>query len=543
MAGGHTGSGFAAASAAVGHPDALDLLASLVAIAPTNLEDPLRRRYEKPHYAAAVDRIVRIARGFGLSTRVFDPVLDAPPNPELAGVPRPNVVVDLDVGAPERVLILAHYDVVPVPKEQLARWKSPPHTLTLRPDGRIYGRGSNDDLGSGVVPSLLAMRRLAEEGPAPRNVRLLVCCDEETGGAGGVESLKARDSTLPQDDPRRFISGDVALIPDGSPHTTAGSSGVAFLDASFDGPTTLPTALAYGQALVGLHEIARQWTSVYPSPDWPEHGAPARVLTGRASVTQIDLSANVRPTGGVFLSAAHAETDAANQIAESVTLVFEGPASELATLGERLASRVPPPFKLVPMTASALTVAPGALALQLVGQSTHGGYPHRGHNPVPPTLRLVSDAVGRGWIAPTPSVTSTFAVDLRLIPEMALADGLRDPMAAARTWARDHAPNARIDAPPARCRPGYGLSPTHPAVQRVERILRGEGGEPGIFGEYGGTDASSLGDVRTLTGEPLPVVVFGSMDRDAHIHEAEESLDPRLMGSMIRTIYRFLSEP
>jgi len=235
--------GLEEAARLVGDAEALDLLANLVSIAPTNLEDPLHGRFEKPNYARAVDRIVRAAQHYGLATRVYDPVVQGPPNPHLASVPRPNVIVDLDVGAQDRTLILAHYDVVPVPAEQLARWRSPPHTLTQRADGRLYGRGSNDDLGSGVVPSLVAMRRLANEGGAPRNVRLLICCDEETGGEGGVESLKAHDDALPEGDPTRFLVGDVALIPDGSPHATSGSSGVAFLDASFDRPTPLPDVL------------------------------------------------------------------------------------------------------------------------------------------------------------------------------------------------------------------------------------------------------------------------------------------------------------
>ena len=62
------------------------------------------------------------------------------------------------------------------------------------------------------------MRRRHPRVPPPtRNVRLLVCCDEETGGEGGVEALKEHDARLPPRDPARFIDGDVALIPDKEP--------------------------------------------------------------------------------------------------------------------------------------------------------------------------------------------------------------------------------------------------------------------------------------------------------------------------------------
>jgi acetylornithine deacetylase/succinyl-diaminopimelate desuccinylase-like protein len=74
-------------------------------------------------------------------------------------------------------------------------------------------------------------------------------------------------------------------------------------------------------------------------------------------------------------------------------------------------------------------------------------------------------------------------------------------------------------------------------------LLREEFGASGVFGEYGGTDASSLATVRTPSGAPLPALVFGSMDRSANIHQAEESVDPSGLGSVIRTIERFILEP
>ncbi len=165
----------------LGDEPALRLLQELVSIAPTNLEDLPAGRFEKPHYPRAAEAIARWARRFGLSTRIFDPLIEGT-GEGLHGVPRPNVIIDLDRGAPETVLILAHFDVVPVPTEQRSRWKTPPHTLTLRPDGRLAARGANDDLGSGVTASLLALRRLNDGDRSRRNVRLLACCDEETGG-------------------------------------------------------------------------------------------------------------------------------------------------------------------------------------------------------------------------------------------------------------------------------------------------------------------------------------------------------------------------
>ena len=60
----------------------------------------------------------------------------------------------------------------------------------------------------------------------------------------------------------------------------------------------------------------------------------------------------------------------------------------------------------------------------------------------------------------------------------------------------------------------------------------------GVFGEYGGTDASALRGMTTPGGKPLPAIVVGSMDRDARIHDAEESADPRLLGVVQRLLVR-----
>jgi acetylornithine deacetylase/succinyl-diaminopimelate desuccinylase-like protein len=532
----------AEAAERIGGERPLRLLTQLVAAAPTNLEDPSRGRYEKANYVRTADVIVRAAREIGLATRIYDPVVAGDVAGDWHGAPRPNVIVDLDAGASETLLILAHYDVVPVPAEQLTRWKSPPHTLTYRADHRLYGRGSNDDLGSGVVGSLLALSRLVDVDRLPRNVRLIAACDEETGGEGGVEAIKEHDARLRPGAPERILAGELALLPDGSTETTVGSSGVAFLNGSFSEPVPLASALAYGDALVGLHEVARTWRSVYASPDWPDRHAPEPVLTGRATVTQFDV-ADGASAPGVTLRAAHAETDAANQIANAVTLVFAGPAAERGTLAGRLAPLLSPPFRLAEGGPTSLPAVPETTVVQVIGEAAHGGYPHRGHNPVPVTFALLRAAADRGWIEPRSIGRATFTVDLRLIPEMELDAGLAAALGYVRSWAKSRAPRAQIVAPPSRCRSGYALPPDHPAALKLARILGATLGSSEIRGEYGGTDASSLRGLSTPRGDPLPAIVFGSMDPPSRIHDAEESADPRLIAGVAAAIERFVREP
>ncbi len=524
----------------LGDPTATALLRDLVAIHPSNLEDPVRDRYEKPRYGAAVARIEQAARGWGLTTRRYDPLDDGPRSEGLHGIPRPNLIVDLAGTGPERVLVLAHYDVVPVPEEQLGRWRSDPKALTPRPDGRWYGRGSNDDLGSGVVGTLIAMKRLAG-GPRPsRSVRLLVCCDEETGGEGGIESLKARDAALPSGDPARFLVADVALIPDGSPHVIPASSGVAFLDGSFSQPVPLTTALSFGERLVAMHTAVSRQRSRYPSADYPEFGAPAPVLTGRATVTRIDLGPVDGATSTARLTAAHAETDAANFIPESVTLALGGPAAARSRLQEHIAQGLPTGYRFQPAAHTALAAPAGSELFQVVGEGGHGGSPHRARNPVPVVLQVLGSAVRAGLVDGTAVAPTTFAVDLRMIPEATREVGLDPELESVRQWAQQTCPTARLEAPPHRLRTGYALPLDDPNVGRLAAILAETMGAHGIYGEYGGTDASSLAGLTTPKGRPLPAIVFGSMDRPSRIHDAEESVDPRLLAGVSETIRQFV---
>ncbi|MDJ0865814.1 MAG: M20 family peptidase [Myxococcota bacterium] len=91
---------------------------------------------------------------------------------------------------PERapVLLTAHFDVVPVPEEQLAEWTQPPFAGAIA-DGYVWGRGTLDDK-VGVMGMLEAAERLAREGFAPRvPVYFAFGHDEEVGGPAGAAAI------------------------------------------------------------------------------------------------------------------------------------------------------------------------------------------------------------------------------------------------------------------------------------------------------------------------------------------------------------------
>ena len=79
-------------------------------------------------------------------------------------------------GAEEKIAVLGHLDVVPTGDG----WTKPPFEGLIE-DGRIYGRGTNDDKGPALA-SLFAMKAIRDAGiPLKKGIRLILGCDEESG--------------------------------------------------------------------------------------------------------------------------------------------------------------------------------------------------------------------------------------------------------------------------------------------------------------------------------------------------------------------------
>ena len=107
-----------------------------------------------------LDTAVADAREMGFDVRDFD-----------------GYACDVTLGsAGEKIAVLGHLDVVPVGDG----WTKPPFEA-LTEDGRIYGRGTNDDKGPALA-ALFAMKALKEAGiPLKKSIRLILGCDEEEG--------------------------------------------------------------------------------------------------------------------------------------------------------------------------------------------------------------------------------------------------------------------------------------------------------------------------------------------------------------------------
>lgn len=148
--------------------DVVDLLGEMVAIRTDKQgEAP---QHENPGIIRFGELIEAKAEAFGLKYRNVD-----------------NRVfeVELPGSSGEAFGILTHGDTVPAE----ARWVLDdgtgldPFTTTLK-DGRLYGRGTEDDKAS-IAASLYAMKAIKEnEVPLERSIRLMIETTEETGGEG-----------------------------------------------------------------------------------------------------------------------------------------------------------------------------------------------------------------------------------------------------------------------------------------------------------------------------------------------------------------------
>ncbi|MGD8565805.1 MAG: M20 family metallo-hydrolase [Candidatus Bathyarchaeota archaeon] len=101
---------------------------------------------------------------------------------------RPNILAHYEgKDSRERLWIVTHLDIVPPGEESL--WTITKPFNPVIKDGRVYGRGSEDN-GQSMIASIYAVKALKrlEEEPK-RNVTLAFVADEEQGSRHGIQHL------------------------------------------------------------------------------------------------------------------------------------------------------------------------------------------------------------------------------------------------------------------------------------------------------------------------------------------------------------------
>ncbi len=119
---------------------------------------------------------------------------------------RPNMVATVPgLKDDYSIWICAHMDVVPVGEKSM--WKSDPWNLVEK-DGKIYGRGVEDNQ-QGLVSGVLSAMSFVKQHIIPEHtIKLLFMADEEVGSNYGMNYLLREHEEI-------FSKNDRILIPDG----------------------------------------------------------------------------------------------------------------------------------------------------------------------------------------------------------------------------------------------------------------------------------------------------------------------------------------
>jgi len=131
---------------------------------------------------------------------------------------RPNIVVRARGQSSARtVWVVTHMDTVP--EGDLGAWKYPPYDPKVV-DGRIYGRGSEDN-GQELIASLYGLHSLLKADITPEyDVGLVFVSDEEHGNVHGIDFLLGK---------RIFKKGDLIVVPD---HGVADGAAISVVEKS-----------------------------------------------------------------------------------------------------------------------------------------------------------------------------------------------------------------------------------------------------------------------------------------------------------------------
>jgi acetylornithine deacetylase/succinyl-diaminopimelate desuccinylase-like protein len=162
-------------------------------------------------------------------------------------------------GEAPTVLIYGHYDVQSVGDP--AAWETPPFEPSER-GGRLFARGASDDKGN-FLPLLHVACEMARAGELPVNVRVLVEGEEEMGGKGVAEWVRADER-----------GADAALVFDSdmvdadTPAITVGLRGIVQVAVTVRvADRDLHSGMYGGSVLNALHVLHAMLAQVVPGPD------------------------------------------------------------------------------------------------------------------------------------------------------------------------------------------------------------------------------------------------------------------------------------
>lgn len=150
------------------------------------------------------------------------------------------------------ILIYGHYDVQPV--DPLNEWQSPPFEPTIR-DGNIYARGATDDKGQALALIEGVKALMATNHALPVNVRFLIEGEEEFGGEGIEQFVRAHADQILCD---AVLIADTHMIGPGLPTIVYGVRGIVYTEIVARGAAhDLHSGTYGGVAPNPLHALAQ----------------------------------------------------------------------------------------------------------------------------------------------------------------------------------------------------------------------------------------------------------------------------------------------
>jgi len=161
-------------------------LFSIPALAPVNGGDGEGRK---------ADYLMTRTEGFDRVERIDVPDKENPL------VMRSNIIAKKNGKRKGTLWFVSHIDVVPTGDPEL--WDTPPFKPTLK-DGRLYGRGTEDD-GQSVLSTLFASTPFLDQEFNGMSLGIAWVADEETSSVCGIQYLLEKGI---------FEPGDIIMVPD-----------------------------------------------------------------------------------------------------------------------------------------------------------------------------------------------------------------------------------------------------------------------------------------------------------------------------------------
>ncbi len=149
------------------------------------------------------------------------------------------------------VLVYGHYDVMPV--DPLDEWRTDPFEPVVA-DGRIWGRGADDDKGQ-LSMHAKAFEAMCATDSLPCNVKFMLEGEEEIGSASLYKFCADNKQLLEAD---IILVSDTSMISFDTPSITCGLRGITYMQVEVTGPDKDLHSGLYGGAVANPANVLTQ---------------------------------------------------------------------------------------------------------------------------------------------------------------------------------------------------------------------------------------------------------------------------------------------